>query len=43
MSLFVDAILSCVDLVDGLGRRVVNFGGERGLADAHAILVDQLD
>ena len=43
MSLLIDSVLRSVDLVDGLGCRVVNFGGERGLADAHPILVDQFD
>ena len=41
MSLFVDAILSCVDLVDGLGRRVGNIVAQGGLPDRHVLFVDQ--
>ncbi len=43
MSLFVDAVLSSVDLVDGLGSGVVDLGCEGCLANAHTILVDQFD
>ena len=43
MLLLVDALLGNVDLVDGLGRRVVDLGGDGSLADAHSVFVDQLD
>lgn len=43
MLLLVDALLGNVDLVDGLGRRVVDLGGDGSLADAHPVLVDKLD
>ena len=43
MQLLVDALLSQVDLVDGLGRGVVNLGPDGGLANADAVLVNELD
>ena len=39
----VDSLLGDVDLIDGLGRGVVNVGADGGLADAQAVLVDELD
>ena len=42
MLTFVNAFLCNVDLVDGLGGRVVDAGSDGRLANAEAILVDEL-
>ena len=43
LSLLIDALLLNVGLVDRFCRRVPYFGHHSGLADRHAVLIDQLD
>lgn len=43
MSLFINAILRLVDLINGLGSRIIDLGGQSGLPNAESFFVDQLD
>ena len=43
MDFLARPILLLVDLVDGLGSRVVDIGGFCSLGDVHTLLVDELD
>ena len=43
MDLLACPILLLVDLVDGLGGRIVDIGGFGSLGDVHSLLVDEVD